>query len=51
MEFPHCFIHYNTEVHVVLEISRVQNNDENEEENENHPCRHVQFQVHVDNEE
>ncbi|OXA59056.1 uncharacterized protein LOC110843685 [Folsomia candida] len=47
-EFPHCFRHYNTEVHVVLEITRVHDNDDNEEETENHPYRHVQFQLSVD---
>lgn len=48
VEFPHCFRHYNTEVHVVLEITRVHDNDDNEEETENHPYRHVQFQLSVD---
>ncbi|XP_035702568.1 uncharacterized protein LOC110856332 isoform X1 [Folsomia candida] len=28
VEFPHCFRHYNTEVHVVLEITRVHDNDD-----------------------
>ncbi|XP_021964074.1 uncharacterized protein LOC110859424 [Folsomia candida] len=45
--FPNCSQHYNTNVHVVLEITRG-SDDEDEEYDYNHPIRHVLFQLSVD---
>ncbi|OXA41783.1 uncharacterized protein LOC110859976 isoform X6 [Folsomia candida] len=45
VHFSNCSRHYATDMHVVLEITRVEEDDDGEEKIGNHPYRYVQFQV------